>query len=99
MAVVHGEPRDYRDGHPSRAALVVEVADSTLDFDRGRKLALYARCGVPEVWIVNLIDVALEVHREPSGASYLVAMTLSSGDFVSPQAGPHERIAVVDLLP
>src|SRR5262249_50725819 len=69
VAVVQGEPRDYRDEHPSRPVLVVEVADSSLSFDRQNKGSLYARAGVPDYWIVNLIDRVLEVHRAPTPAS------------------------------
>jgi Uma2 family endonuclease len=99
VAVVTGDTRDYRDHHPTRAQLVVEVADKTLRFDRGRKLGLYARCGIPEVWIVNLVDAAVEVHRDPAGASYRTRLRLESGGNLSPGARPEARIAVADLLP
>ena len=58
---------DYRDGHPDAAdvLLLVEVADSSLAYDRGPKLALYARHGVPEVWIVDLVGRAVEICRQP----------------------------------
>ena len=45
--------------------LLVEVADSSLAYDRGPKLALYARHGVPEVWVVDLVGRAVEICREP----------------------------------
>lgn len=99
VAVVPGSTRDYRDAHPSRALLVVEAADKTLRFDRGRKLALYARCGIPEVWIVNLVDTTVEVHRDPDGARYRSRSVQASGASISPSASPGVRIAVVDLLP
>lgn len=54
IAVVTGSPRDYRDAHPAHAVLVVEVADTTLAYDRTRKLATYARSGIPEYWILDL---------------------------------------------
>ena len=65
IAVVAGRPGDYADAHPARPALVVEVAESSLLFDRRRKGSLYARAGLPEYWIVNLVDRVLEVYREP----------------------------------
>ena len=68
LAVVSGGPRDYAD-HPSRPALVVEVADSSLALDREHKGSLYARASSPEYWIVNLVDRVLEVHREPGLSS------------------------------
>lgn len=63
---------DYRDSHPTPAdvLLLVEVADSTLAYDRGPKLALYARHGVPEVWIVDLGGRAVEVCRQPGPEGY-----------------------------
>ncbi len=81
LAVVTGSPRDYRDAHPTTAVLIVEVADSSLQFDRTRKLALYARNGIPDYWILNLIDGMLEVHRDPAGDSYRnrTVLTASGG--------------------
>ena len=99
LAVVAGDARDYRDAHPTRALLVVEVADKTLAFARGRKLAVYARCGVPEVWIVNLLEAVVEVHRDPVGSGYRTRLRLESGDTVSPSAKPGVDIAVGALLP
>jgi Uma2 family endonuclease len=66
VAVVAGVHADYRRADPSRAALVVEVAESSLGLDRGVKAGLYARGGVREYWIVNLVDRAVEVHRDPA---------------------------------
>ncbi|HXH82046.1 MAG TPA: Uma2 family endonuclease [Candidatus Tectomicrobia bacterium] len=65
VAVVRGRHADYRDAHPTRAALIVEVAESSLGFDRGHKGSLYARGAIADYWIVNLVDRVLEVHREP----------------------------------
>jgi Uma2 family endonuclease len=54
VSVAPGQLADYRDAHPSRPVLVVEVAESSLRFDRRRKGSLYARAGLPDYWIVNL---------------------------------------------
>ena len=51
--------------HPNRALLIVEVADSSLEYDRHEKARLYAQAGVPEYWIVNLPQRQLEVYRRP----------------------------------
>ncbi len=56
VAVVAGARRDYELSHPARPALVVEVSESSLGQDRGDKAGLYARAGVPEYWIVNLVS-------------------------------------------
>ena len=63
---------DYASGHPTAAdvLLLVEVADSSLAYDRGPKLALYARHGVPEVWLVDLVSRAVEICREPGPDGY-----------------------------
>jgi Uma2 family endonuclease len=63
---------DYVNSHPSPAdiILVIEVADSTIKFDRETKAPLYAAAGINEYWIVNLIDDRLEIYRQPEGSIY-----------------------------
>jgi len=63
---VRGRHADYRSAHPTRAALIVEVAESSLTFDRVQKGSLYARAGIVDYWIVNLVDRVVEVYRDPS---------------------------------
>jgi Uma2 family endonuclease len=106
IAVVVGEPRDYLGAHPSRPALVVEVALASLALDRGEKASLYARAGVADYWIVNLVDHVLEVYREPVadpdaayGWRYGSIASLRRGDSVTPVARPGAAIPVSDLLP
>jgi Uma2 family endonuclease len=105
LAVVSGGPREYPE-HPSRPALVVEVADSSLTLDREHKGSLYARAPLPEYWIVNLVDRVLEVYRNPSpdaeapyGWAYGVMLALGPEEHVAPLAAPLARILVADLLP
>jgi Uma2 family endonuclease len=98
IAVVPGGPRDYRDAHPATALLIVEVADSTLAFDRTRKLAAYARAGIPEYWIVDVANETVEVCRAPWNDSYSERRILRAGDQVMPQ-GASASVQVVDLLP
>ncbi len=56
--------------HPSEAFLIIELAESSLALDRGKKLRLYASCGVPEYWIVNLPERSIEVYTQPSPGAY-----------------------------
>jgi Uma2 family endonuclease len=100
LAVVPGKPRDYLAGHPHAPALVVEVAETTLAFDR-RKAAIYARAGIPEYWILNLVDGVLEVYRRPSqdAGRYEDCTRYVSGDTVSPLLAPDQSVLVADLLP
>jgi Uma2 family endonuclease len=99
IAVVAGTPDDYRDRHPTTAVLLVEVADSTLDFDRTRKLATYAAARIPEYWIVNLVAGVLEVYREPQGPRYRTAQRLGPDEAVTPESAPAGHLIVRDLLP
>lgn len=99
VAVVEGEIADYRDAHPSAALLVVEVADDSLRRDRTVKRRLYARCGIPEYWIVSLPDARLEVCRDPDRGDYRDAAILRAGETVAPLARPAAAIAVDGLLP
>lgn len=106
VVVVPGGPRDYLFEHPARPAVLVEVAESSLGFDRGHKGSLYARAGVGDYWIVNLVDEVLEVYRRPAldrsaefGWRYLDVQALRRGVTVSPLARPDVTVAVADLLP
>jgi Uma2 family endonuclease len=106
LAVVPGRPADYRHEHPARPALAIEVAESSLAFDRRQKGSLYARAGIADYWIVNLVDRVLEVYRDPgpdAGApyawSYRSVVTLPPDDVAVPLAFPSVRIVVGDLLP
>ena len=98
VAVVEGGARDYLQEHPRTAALVVEVADSSLPFDRNRKLPLYARNGIPEVWIVNVAEGRLEIHRDPEADHFREQEISTSGDRVT-SAVLREPAPVADLLP
>lgn len=97
VSVVQGSVDDYTD-HPTATELVVEVSDTTLRYDRGAKLELYARSGVPESWIVNLTDEQLEVYRDPGGDSYSREQVLKRGERVSPLASPQSVVEVAALL-
>ncbi|HEU0204648.1 MAG TPA: Uma2 family endonuclease [Burkholderiaceae bacterium] len=99
VAVVRGNPRDYRDAHPSTALLIVEVAESTLAYDRARKLAAYARNAIPEYWILNVADETLEVCRAPQGETYSNRQVLGPSDRVAPLHAADHEVPIADLLP
>jgi Uma2 family endonuclease len=86
--------------------LVVEVADSSLAKDRLRKGGLYARAGIADYWIVNLVDGVVEIYRRPERAAsrrygwkFGSVRLLKGNAVVSPLAAPRARIRVADLLP
>jgi Uma2 family endonuclease len=106
VVVTRGARRDYSREHPSRPALVVEVAESSLALDREHKGSLYARASVADYWILNLVDGVLEIYRGPTedpaarfGWRYAVTEVLSSGSLAAPLVAPSVRIPVSDLLP
>lgn len=73
---------------PEEILLIVEVADSSIDYDRGVKLELYARHGIPEVWLLDLSGNQLSVHRNPVGRQYRLIEMPSVGDVVRPMLVP-----------
>ena len=104
ITVVRGNIRDFAARHPSPrdVALVVEVADSSLQYDRLQKRPQYAAAGIPEYWIVNLIDRRLEVFRDPApGGDYQVAKNIAADGVVELiiDGRPISSLAVADLLP
>ncbi len=105
VAVVPGSVEDYGRAHPSRVALIVEVAETRLAVDRQYKGSLYARAGVPDYWILNLVDRVLEVYREPQADSaaafgwrYTRNDTLGPAADVTPLAAA-ASVLVSQLLP
>jgi len=106
VAVVAGRPGDYRHAHPARPVLMVEVADSSLAYDRVDKGSLYARAAIIDYWIVNLVDRVLEVHRDPApdpaapyGWHYRSVTALAAPATIAPLAFPAAELAVADLIP
>ncbi|HET6572348.1 MAG TPA: Uma2 family endonuclease [Fimbriiglobus sp.] len=103
LAIVPGRPRDYT-AHPTTAALVVEIADSSLTFDTTEKAELYAAAGIPDYWVVDVEGRRLLVFRDPApitagGHAYRTQLTLGPADSVSPLVAPSASVAVADLLP
>ncbi len=103
LAIVRGSARDYLARHPGPGdvALVVEVADATLDRDLGLKRRIYARAGLPAYWVLNLVDRRVEAHGDPTGPvaagepSYCTIAIYGPGDSVPMAIGD----AAPTLLP
>jgi Uma2 family endonuclease len=87
-----------RSKFPDDTLFVVEVSDSSLRYDTKIKLPLYARSGVPELWIENLQQNVLTVCREPTGTNYKSQTSFRPGDSISPLAFPEITFEVKDLL-
>jgi Uma2 family endonuclease len=107
LAIVRGSPRAYRDYHPAPGdvAVLVEVADATLQRDRTTKLRLYAEARIPMYWIVNLPEHQIEVYSAPDDsedqATYSQHQIYVPGDIVPVivDEGRIGAIAVAELLP
>ncbi len=95
------ENRSYLKARPKATDvfLLIEVADSSLDYDRGEKADLYAKARIADYWVINLIDLCVEVFRDPQRGHYRSLQTFELGDKIRPLAFPKIPLAVSDLIP
>lgn len=100
IAILAPQTRAYRDALPDAedVLLVVEVAESSLRYDRLVKAELYARHGIREFWLMNLPERMLEIHRDPEIGAYRTRSILSGDDTASPEACPQIRVPLAPLL-
>ena len=84
---------------PEEVFLIIEVADSSLDYDREEKLRAYAATGIREFWILNLQDDRLEIYRQPEGPAYREQIIIPADGTASPLAFPDVTIALAEILP
>ncbi len=100
ITVLRFRPDFYAEAHPGPGdvLLVVEVAKTSLAYDREVKVALYARYGVPEYWLVNLQDNVVEVYRRPFAQGYKETLVFAKGDTLTPALLPDVHIAVQEIV-
>ncbi|MEC4853558.1 MAG: Uma2 family endonuclease, partial [Jaaginema sp. PMC 1079.18] len=95
-------PRDdfYRDRYPqpSDILLIIEVADSTIRYDRDVKIPLYGSAGIPEAWIVDLNRNCIEVYQSPDSDGYRSKQTYDFGQTLTPIRFPQRHLAIASLL-
>jgi Uma2 family endonuclease len=96
------QPRDdfYAERHPGPedVFLLLEVSDTSLDYDRQVKIPLYAKHAIQEVWLLNLRDQAVEVYRSPDPDGYEQVLTLRGQQCLSPQAFSEVTFSVAQIL-
>lgn len=99
VALLRDRPDFYRQAHsqPEDVLLIIEVADSSLDYDHA-KLRFYARAGMVEVWIVDVLDERVEVYRAPRGDRYDYVRAARRGESLACLAFPDVSLAVDDIL-
>ena len=97
--IVIAQNRSYLEAHPGPqdVLLLIEVADTTLKYDRDIKIPLYARCGIPEVWLIDLQKKRLEIHRQPSQEGYRQILLPANTEPVSPLLVPAVSIRMAEL--
>ena len=84
---------------PEDVLLLIEVSDSTLNYDLREKLPRYARAGIPEVWIANRRGRRIEAYTAPSGDEYTGVRYVGPGESIAPQAFPDIMLEVDWIIP
>jgi Uma2 family endonuclease len=99
--LVWADRKDYASSHPlpPEVLLLVEVAESSLDYDCGYKADLYAAAGIADYWVVNIPDSCVEVFRQPEGGKYRSHEEFKAGDEVHVLAFPQVKLPVSSLFP
>ncbi|MGB3264887.1 MAG: Uma2 family endonuclease [Microcoleus sp.] len=101
IAVVVIDPLDYATHHPtpSEVYLIIEVADSSLAYDREVKAKIYARSRIADYWVLNVNDRQLHVFREPADDEYQSEVILGEFSSISPLQFPDFNISIGEMLP
>jgi Uma2 family endonuclease len=99
--LVWAKRADYSERHPlpQDVLLLIEISDSSLPKDRGIKAQVYAKAGIADYWIVNVLDQCIEVRRDPHDDSYHSVEVFRAGQEVRPLAFPDVALAVARIFP
>jgi Uma2 family endonuclease len=100
VTLLRYRPDFYASAHPGPedVLLVVEVAETSADADRSLKIPLYARYGIPEAWLVDLLEEHIEIYRHPTPQGYRSLHIAHRGETVSPTALPDMELSVDEIL-
>ena len=98
VALLRPRPKRESLASPDEVFLVIEVADTSVDYDRNEKIPAYSRAGVVETWLVVLEDEVVEVYREPSAKGYRTLRRALPDEQISPQAFPDLQLAVAEIV-
>ena len=99
--VVLREPSAHyklEDPMPDDVLLLIEIADSTLSFDLSKKAQLYARAGIPDYWVVDILNRRFIVHREPVGGKYTALTMYREDESVAPLASPESEFRISEAF-
>jgi Uma2 family endonuclease len=95
--VFYPKASGLRELSAATARLVVEIADSSLGYDLGRKASLYAGFGIAELWVIDAVRLHTHVHREPAAAGYRSVVEFASGARLVPQTDPELAVTLAEL--
>lgn len=100
LVILRGRPKDYANRYaiPSDVLFLIEVADSSFQYDKQIKVPLYARHGIMETWLFDLQRTVVEVYRHPQASGYATLQTLDSQAQLSPLALPEVVLSLADLF-
>jgi Uma2 family endonuclease len=100
IALIRHRDDDYKHAHPSPedVLLLVEVAQSSLSIDLGKKLRVYAAAGIPEYWVVDAVQNVVIVHRHPAASEYQNVQILATGSIIAPLAAPDCQLELAWLF-
>ena len=100
VAMLRPPLEKYAEAHPGPpdVMLVIEVADTSVAYDRHTNMPLYARAGIPESWLVNLPDAVIDVHRDPGPHGYRAVRRVGRGETLEPSMLPGVEIAAAAIL-
>ena len=100
VAIIRRRPVPYkeREAHAEDALLLIEVAESSLAYDRSTKRRLYAAAGIPECWVVDCAAESVEVHRTPDAGGYREVSHLAGAASVSPLAFPDVSVTLAEIF-
>lgn len=100
LTLLQPRPDFYVTAHPQpkNVLLVVEIADTSADYDRQVKIPLYGESGIVEVWLVDLVGQYLEVYRQPSASGYQQIQQLHRNQQIFIQALPNLEIFINNIL-
>lgn len=101
IALLRPRPDEYAASHPASGdvLLLVEVSDTTLQFDLSKKVSLYAGAGIAEVWVIDVAQRAVHVFRVPDPGGYRSTFVASVAQRLGPDALPDISFAVSELFP
>jgi Uma2 family endonuclease len=100
VALLVEKADSFSSAHPGPAdvLLLIEVSDTSADYDRNVKVPLYARSRISEVWLIDLKAKLVELYREPSGEAYQRLLQPAPDEVISPEAAPQIKVNLADIL-